>query len=299
MKNRQTRIILLIMVGLVLFSSSLALLMYTKQKKAQESLEKQVDVFVAAKNLHEGDLIGADAMLKVKLPESYLNFKPLSPSEIMGRYATDDILSREPFRKEKISIKKPQKLILSSENNETNTSVVKQKEEKKYTSDTLTISLSLFKNIDTTLKKGDFIDIVSLKPKKAKNGSKDFAVKYVALHVPIYSFVNGTRLMENFSEHVGEGKNATTLQAQSIILETSPKDIKNLLSLYYETQSLNKERVYNTNNSGHLWIVKCAEDENATLQEKKKKMLVDYVPKYVKVKRRKKVKERVSISYEK
>jgi hypothetical protein len=157
----------------------------------------------------------------------------------------------------------------------------------------------LFHNIDTTLQKGDYIDIVSLKEKKSKKGERDFDVKYVALRVPIHSFVSGTTLMERYTQNVGEGKDAKTVYAKSVVLETSPKDIKNLLSLYYKTQKLNKERVYNTNNSGHLWIVKCSEDANATIQAKKEKMLADYVPKYVKVKRKKRVKERVSISYEK
>jgi hypothetical protein len=291
MKNRQIRLIMGILVGLVLFSSSLAFLFYSKQDSKIHSNEKNVEMYIASRHLNRGDMIHASDVEKVYLPKSYLSVPPLTQSELMGRYAAVEIFAKEPLRKEKLSLVKPQEKQVKKS--------IKKAEivpEHKATqvNDTVTLSLNLFQNIDTSLKAGDYIDIVSVLPKSRKSKNMELETKYIALHVLINSFVSNTNKIETAIKK--EGKNIA--RADSVVFEMSPKEIKNFFSTYYKTQELNANRVFNTarTNKGHLWMVKCSDEDNQKVQKLKDRLMVDYVA--VQHKRAKRV-ERVSISYEK
>ena len=157
------------------------------------------------------------------------------------------------------------------------------------------LPLSVFKNVDETLKTGDYIDIISVIPKKSSK-SGEFITKYVAVNLLINSFVTNSVRGEKLLSY---GKEGEVLRANSVVLDILPGDIKNILATYYKTQQLNSKNIYNIkrDNSGHLWMVKCTSELNPTIQKYKNKMLVDHVTVYKKKKRRKVV-EKVSISYE-
>jgi len=301
MRNRNTRIIMGILVGLVLFTSSVALLLYLKQSKANENITHNVEVYVAAKNLKEGDYIGANAITKAKIPQNYISFQPLVAEEIIGRYAKVDIYAKEPIRKEKLATTNPldkkvqQHLIVSNDKNKTKQMIVS-------TSDTISIPLNVFKNKDASLKAGNFIDIVSIVPKKLKNKELSFTTKYIALHVPIHSFISNNVTTSTYTRTVTQKKDKKTVskivEADTIVLDMSPRDIKNFLALYYTTQALNNNRAYNTANyGGQLWLVNAATDTDTVIQKEKQKMMLDRKRRVIK-KRRKKI-QKVSIAYEK
>jgi len=304
MRNRNTRIIMGILVGLVLFTSSVALLLYLKQSKANENITHNVEVYVAAKNLKEGDYIGASSIVKAKVPQNYISFTPLMAEEIIGRYAKVDIFAKEPIRPEKLATTNPLEnkiekhtLVQSSDVNVSKESIVS-------TNDTISIPLNIFKNKDTSLKAGSFVDIVSVMPKQQKGREYSFTTKYIALHVPVHSFVSNNITMKTYTHTVTETKNKVTtskiIEADTIVLDMSPKDIKNFLALYYKTQLLNNNRAYNTNNyGGQLWLVNAATDADAALQKEKEKMLLDHKKHVVKKRRKKKHVQKVSIAYEK
>lgn len=301
MRNRNTRIIMGILVGLVLFTSSVALLMYLKQSKANENITHNVEVYVASKNLKEGDYIGANAIKKAKVPQNYISFTPLMPEEIIGRYAKVDIFAKEPIRREKLSTINPldekiEHVVVSHEKNVTKEHIVSS-------SDTVSIPLSIFKNRDASLKAGSFVDIVSIVPKKLKNRDYAFTTKYIALHVLVHSFVGNNITMPSYTRTVTQTKDkksiSNIIEADTIVLDMSPKDIKNFLALYYTTQALNNNRAYNTANyGGQLWLVNAATDTDAAIQKEKEKMLLDKKRTVVKRKRVKRV-QKVSIAYEK
>ena len=301
MRNRNTRIIMGILVGLVLFTSSVALLMYLKQSKANENITHNVEVYVASKNLKEGDYIGADAIKKAKVPQNYISFTPLMPEEIIGRYAKVAIFAKEPIRREKLSTINPldakiEHVVVSHEKNVTKERIVSS-------SDTVSIPLSIFKNRDASLKAGSFVDIVSIVPKKLKNRDYVFTTKYIALHVLVHSFVSNNITMPSYTRTVTQTKDkkhiSKIIEADTIVLDMSPKDIKNFLALYYTTQALNNNRAYNTANyGGQLWLVNAATDTDAEIQKEKEKMLLDKKRTVVKRKRFKRV-QKVSIAYEK
>lgn len=293
MKNRQHRIIIGTLVGLLLFSSSLALLFYSQQGKTDANQGEFVEAFVSSKDINKGSFLDNTMIKKINLPKSLLPQTPLLDTEIIGRYAAVDIYKNEPIRAQKLSITNPleeleietfkEKLVHDSSYKEDNATSV----------DTFTLPLALFKNIDPTLKKGDYVDIVSVTFKEKKEKQNIFTTKYVAIHIPISSFIINNKSSLTYTE---SGPESTTLKAQNIVLEVSPKEIKNFLKVYYKTQELNTNRAYNTNNyGGQLWIVRSSKNLDAKTLKAKKAMLVD---RKTYIKPRKKTKQ-VSISYEK
>ncbi|WP_304545920.1 flagella basal body P-ring formation protein FlgA [Sulfurimonas microaerophilic] len=297
MKNKQMRMVVLILIGLVLFTTSLALLLYSKQGDLEKQANRvqMVEVFLSAKDIKRGELIDAHSIKKGTLPKEYLGATPLTASEIIGRYARVDIFANEPLRKEKISLAQPkeeQKVVKVVENNTFKAAEITPELKD---ADTIVLPLSVFHNIDTSLLAGDTIDIVSVKSNKSGR-EVGFSANYIALGVKIKSFANNMQRAKGYIISSIEGK---AVVANGIVLEVDPKKIKNFLNLYYETLALNQNRVYNKNNSGHLWMVKCAKEQTAETLKQKEKMLADYVAK-VQYKAHKAVKrtQEVSISYE-
>ena len=293
MKNRHNRIIIGTLSGLLLFASSLALMFYSNQ--GQETQTQSVETFVAAKKIARGSYIDANDLKRTRIAKAFLPQKPLLDTEIIGRYARVDIFAGEPFRTEKLSNEKPQnkeekpKLFKKE--------VVKEefKDNNQTTPDTLTLPLSLFKNIDPTLQKGDIIDIVSVNYKQNKDRQKSFTTKYVAIHIPVNAFIIANHKTQSYLHTDKEGVVHT---ATNITLELTPKEIKNFLAVYYKTQALNTDRVYNTNNyGGQLWLVKSSKTLDMATLKMKKNMLFDRKT-YVKPKKHTKPKPKVSISYE-
>lgn len=297
MKQKKTKIIIGVLLALVMFASSVALLMYTKQNKLTQYVESHIEVYIAAKTLNKGDVINATDIKLSSLPKSYIGFTPLTKAEIVGRYANVDILATEPMRSEKISITKPEEKVVVSKK----TSVEEKKIIKQLSSDTIAISLNVFKNLDSSLKKGDFIDIVSIKPKSSKKDNQEFSTKYIALHVAIDSFISNSKSIDKIlvKEYDKNNKEVGFSMADSVVFEMSPKDIKNFLPMYYTTQLINSNRVHATKeNKGHIWMVKCSKDIDEKAQKEKKRLMVD-ARKIRKAKKRVIKKERgVIISYE-
>lgn len=298
MKNKQMKMAILILIGLVLFTTSLSLLLYSKQGDLEKQAHKveMVSVFLSAKDIKKGELIDAHSIKKGSLPREYLGAVPLTAAELIGRYASIDIYANEPLRKEKISLQKPQtqKQVVIKSSDENGTKEPKTTPEIAQ-GDTITLPLNVFKNIDRTLQSGDTIDIVSVISEK-EGRELDFSTKYIALGVKIRAFVNNTQRAKGYVISVSKEK---VSYANEIELEIDPKKLKNFLTLYYETLSLNQNRVYNTHNSGHLWMIKCAKEQSEETLKQKEKMLSDYVRK-VKYKARRAVKQqpKVTISYE-
>lgn len=299
MKQKKTKILVGVLLALVMFASSVALLMYSKQNKLSKYVESHVEVYIAAKQMHEGDIIGANDIKISRLPKSYIGFTPLTKAEIVGRYAKVDIYKTEPMRPEKITFTKPSKEVVAS--------AIKRKEAavesvKLLSSDTIAVSLSVFRNLDSSLKKGDFIDIVSVKPKsmkRNKNTLPEFTTKYIALHVAIDSFISNSKPVDKLLVEKYDKKNNQVGfdMATTVVFQMKPNDIKNFLPMYYMTLNMNGNRLYATKGSnGHLWMVKNSEELDEKLQREKERLLVD--AKRVTAKRYPK-QNRVTISYEK
>lgn len=298
MRDKKTKILVGILLSLIVFTSSVAFLMYTKQSRISENLEENVAVYVSAKDIKKGEMIGAENMLLAHLPKSYVGAQALTQEEIMGRYAVTDMLKNEPMRMEKLSLQKPQEeLQVAAVAIDTNTTESYAEEMQTAQSDTLPIAMDLFQNIDASLKKGDYIDIVSVMPTKGANNEYEFATRYIALHVRIGSIVFP------YTEAQDEKSKVKPVSVPgSLVLLMEPKEIKNFLKLYYTVQNINNNRVYNEQNKGHLWMIKCSENSDEEMQNYKKELILD-AQKNTKVSKTTKAKQvvnnAVSIVYEK
>lgn len=305
MKNRQIRLIIGVLVGLVLFSSSLALLFYTKQEGKELQTQELIQVNVANKKLARGEIIASNDIKEMMLPKSYITTTPLMSNEIIGRYTNVDIFEGELFRAEKLSLEAVQTQTVQSASSEpTDTQKPLQDDLQLRSYDTVMLPLTLFQNLDTTLKKGDIIDIVSTLPHleqtNLNQSGRDFKTKYIATKIEIDSFVFGG---QNANTLVGTNKEGVATYADGVVLIMEPKEIKNFFSAYYKTQELNANRVYNTSqtNKGHLWMIKCAKIDEGDAALVKERLMVDFIAVQAKkaVQRaRVAKKEQVSISYE-
>ncbi|MBA3026448.1 MAG: hypothetical protein FP820_08565 [Sulfurimonas sp.] len=294
MRDKKIKILVGILLSLIVFTSSVAFLMYTKQSAIRKNLEENVDVYVSAKDIKKGDMIGAKEMQLAHLPKSYVGTQALTQEEIMGHYATVDMLKNEPLRAEKLSLQKPQEeaesVVITA--SDINTSAGEKKELQVIDSDTLPIPLDLFRNIDTSLTKGDYIDIVSVMPKRGEGNEIEFTTRYIALHVQIASIVFPYTPPQDEKSKV-----KPVSIPGGIVLRMEPKDIKNFLKLYYTVQNINNNRVYNEQNKGHLWMIKCSQTSDTDIENYKQVLVLDSQKKIQKAKAA--ANYSVSIIYEK
>ncbi len=299
MKKDRTRLIIGILLSLVLFSSSVGLWLYSKEKNMDKEMQKMRYVYVMAKNVKKGTKISDEDIKLEKYPQQIITWNVPKKGNILHRYAKTDLYKGEPLMSSKLSIKPiVEKKIVA------NKPVIDQEEQNltvlnSFKGDSITLPLKSFHNIDPTLRKGDKIDIVSIDASlNALRKGENIKTKYAALGVTVLSFGYGTSLYKKIVKKV-LNKNrqvAKTLFADTITLAVTPENVKNLLALYYKTKALNAQRPYNDNNKGHLWLVKSKIDDENILKEKEK-LLLDY--KKAQKKRSYKKPQSVRIEYEK
>jgi hypothetical protein len=267
MRDRKNRIVMAILLSLVLFTSSAAFLMYVKQDDAQQRKLENVEVYVAAKAMKSGEMVGANDLKLAALPKSYADFQPLAKEDIIGKFLTIDMMQGDTFRTEKLSLTKQHQADTTNEmNNEGNSTTPAQ-----VSSDTVAVSLDLFKNSDVSLKNGDFIDIVSVVPKRGLQQQEyEFQTRYIALHVEIKSIATVAQTKTDETT-----KKTVVITPAGVVLKMQPKEIKNFLSAYYTIQNINSDRVYNDENRGHLWMVKCGTQVDESLQNEKRQLLLN------------------------
>lgn len=294
MRQKKDKILIVALSSLILFSSSLALMMYLKKDKAIKVQEPQVVVYVTKSKVKKGTLIKSEDIQKKLLAKSYVSFSPLMPEEIVGKYAKVDFLAGEPLRDEKLTLKKQELNTVNAQNRS-----FKNENDMSVTNDSVSLSLELFKNIDYSLKSGDYIDIVTVKEKKSKN-KIDFKTTYVALHVKIVSFLKDGEKQSSYLKYKRVKDTNEKVLADTIVLDMPPRDIKNLFVAYYSAQDLNSKRVYATKtNKGHLWMIKTKEQIDAKMQYAKNSLRLDKKVVHKRAVKKKKAPQKVLISYEK
>jgi Flp pilus assembly protein CpaB len=277
MKNRQTKLIIGVLAGLVLFASSLALLMYSKQSELASKVSQNVKVYVAKQSLERGHYITADDITLASLPKEFLDFSPPKPTEIVGKYVQEKLYKKEPIRLNKIASRKPKEEKIAVVVPHSKAAPLQDKENVSK-SDKLSVPTTLFRNLDETIVAGNYIDIVSVVPKKDKNGKvTNFSTKYIAIHIKVlYYLSDGIQTKSLLQKSTDADTQTSVRKAQSVVLDMQPQNIKNLLKMYYTTQELNNNRVYNTNNyQGQLWMVHASKTPDKKIQKIKEQMLVD------------------------
>ncbi len=174
--------------------------------------------------------------------------------------------------------------------------VQKKKAFPKFKGDSITLSLNSFHNIDPTLKSGDKVDIVSLDASvdELKNNKK-LKTRYAAIGVKVISFGYGNAQYKSATRRTSTKNGIKTMVANSVTLAVTPKNVQNLLTLYYKTKSFNSHRAYNENNKGHLWLIKNKLEDEHSIKEKEKLLLNHTFKKQIQRKKR----DSIRIEYEK
>jgi hypothetical protein len=298
-KQQKIKLLVIGLAALLVFTSMVALLMYTKQRDMRAVLEDRVGVFVAARELSAGERIGTDAVRLVKLPREYVGFKPPALADIVGRYAGDGILQNEPFRRAKLRERPLRPHMAAPVKTAAHKPPAASADAPVATLDLLSIPLNLFKNVDQNLKIGDRIDIVSVATKlpQGKNSVETFTPKYIALGVTVTGLAYRGTPQKQMVRRLAEGKETRTVTADAMTIDMGPKQITNFLAFYYKTQQLNKLRPYNNDNQGHLWMVKCGTRHDSTLQSVKERLLANAEPRKRKAPSRP-IRPRIEIRYE-
>jgi hypothetical protein len=298
MKQKKNMLIMIGLAAIMVLASLFGLKMYMKNSELTEHIEKQVPIFVAKTSIFKGDIVRSSDYKQTLLPKSYVGFTPLTPAEIVGKYAAVDILVGEPFRLEKLSyeaIKEEARTLVQEERLAEVECIIEDKLAEN--NDTITISLSMFRNIDLSLREGDYIDIMGIK-EGIKNST--MSPKYSAIHVKIASFVKEGAMLQSARVQAKNSDDlVTTAIADSIVLEMKPNEVKNFLTLYYKSQKLNVNRYFNRKNEniGHLWMIRSTKVMSDSILKEKSKMLLDY-KRVVQRKRARKRAPQIEISYE-
>ncbi len=275
MKKDRTRLLIGILMTLVLFSSFTGIWLYVKEKNLQANQKRFVHLFVLTKDIPQNHRITDEDIELKEYPADVVSWERLPKDKILHRYAKIPLYKGEPLLAKKLSLKpiaqKP--LVAKKEVKKERKKPLVNDQNLSSRADTIALPLQLFRNIDPTLKQGDLIDIVTIDPKKSPRSSEKFITKYVAIRVRVASFYFGTQRHDTV---VLQRKEQPNVIADTINLEVTPKNVKNLLALYYTTAALNGRRAYNDKNKGHLWLIKCAKNEDPKQIKEKERLLVDY-----------------------
>jgi hypothetical protein len=301
MKKDRTKFIIGILMTLMLFSSFVALWEYAQNKELQQKKKKFVHVYVLTHDVEKNhQLTPRDITLK-EFPRDVVSWRVLKQNQILHKYTKVPLYKGEPLLASKLQ-NHPLK-IQKKEKKTTDTKKAK-KDPLAPQKDLITLPVKMFKNIDTTLYSGAYVDIVSVDPLESKDrSSKNFKTKYVAICVKVASFSSHGKTATNILEitnYKEKGKQHTKEElADMINLEVTPKNINNLLYLYYKTQPLNAKRFFNNNQdfSGHLWLVRCADPTNKKMLKEKEQFLLQF-EKPKKVRKIKRQTSGVRIDYE-
>lgn len=292
MRHKKDKILIVALSSLVLFTSSLAFTFYTKREAKGSDTEEKVMVLVTKKALLKGEKIGPEHLENKAFLKNSVTFKVPMTEEILGKYANTDMLESEPIRLEKVTLNTALFIDKPIDKNETS---LKKYEEIVFSNNSVTLPMSLFRNSDYSLKSGDFIDIATVK--EMASGEK-FQTVYTALHVPVLAFGFKGDLKPSFTQMFTINKEVKKEFADSIVLDMSPKEIKNFLASYYGAQEFNEKKVHNKDNTGHLWMVKTHKNVLDAHVKEKEGFLVDVKPPKQKYDAPKKSASSVVVSYE-
>ncbi|MDD5717748.1 MAG: SAF domain-containing protein [Sulfuricurvum sp.] len=281
MNNKRTVVLSIGLLSLAIFAIIVMVMMYVKNEDATPSSENNVAAYVAAKEIRLGQKITQSDVELRSLPRDYIGQEPLSIADIVDHYARVGITKNDLIRPEKLTLQFQAQQEPTAEENVSamDTSVSGNVMQH----DAISLPLNVFKNLDTTLRKDEYIDIVGIS--EYGEEKHQFATRYIGVHVLVGGFMKeGKKINEMVSVTVDEKTQATSkVVADDIILNMSPQDISRFLSLYYRSQELNNDHSHNADNlyRGHIWMVKSKPIVSANENLIKFKMMnVNTVPRH-------------------
>ncbi|MBN2869560.1 MAG: SAF domain-containing protein [Campylobacterales bacterium] len=255
MNKKRTVVLSVGFLSLAIFALIVMVMLYLKNSDAADTAEKRVAAYVAAKNIAAGQKIALDDIELKSFPADYAGNDPLPMAQIVERYASVAIMKNDLIGTEKLTATLPP-LQDTDANHSANTPPAEIVHDAVH--DVISVPLHVFKNPDTSLRRGERIDILGIADYGEEK--RQFATRYLAVRVGVAGFMkNGKKSDGIVSVTVDEKTKAETkVLADEILLDMPPQDIGRFLSLYYRSQELNNDRSHNRGNlnQGHIWMVK-------------------------------------------
>lgn len=249
--NKQI-IIILILASLLFSALGTAFYFYKKNKEVLKSKNELVTIYVAIKDVKKNTLLDKSHLGQTEIAKQYILNEPLLKKEILGKYVNENIYKNEVFLKQKLNtkIEKAKAKILD------------------FTNSSYNMKFDLFQNPNISLLQGDFINIISVFPKKGekvKQGEySEYDVQYVASNVKVLGFLrDGRPESETITKHNIEViekkkvvKKIIDVKADELMLDINPYILLNLVKNY----SIGNQ----------LWMVKTKESIIITPKVEKK-----------------------------
>lgn len=181
--NRQL-IIILVLASLLFSSLAAAFYFYKKNQKVLKNSNELITVYIAKDDIPKGTFLETKHLAKTQIAKQFLLNKPLVKKEILGKYSSETIYKHEIFLKQKLGIKKAKR----------------QKELLEFKHNSYNMSFSLFENPNYTLKRGDYINIISVYGQGSLNKKgkyKNFKVQYIAKKIKVLGFLRDGHIENN------------------------------------------------------------------------------------------------------
>jgi len=258
--NKQI-LIILILASLLFSAIGAAFYFYNKNKKAQQSKNELVTIYIAKDDIKKNTLVTVDHMGKTKIAKQYLLNKPLLKKEIIGKYTKEKIYKNEVFLKQKLNtkIEKSRAKILDFKFSSYN------------------MKFDMFDNPNYSVAQGDMVNIISVYPKEGSENKKgkyfDFEVQYVANNIRILGFLrDGFTESETITKQKVKKvvkkkivEETVDVKSDEVILDIKPKVLISLIKDY--------------NKGNQLWMIKTKEsviiDPSDMLSSEEKEKLAE------------------------
>ena len=175
MKFNKQLIIILVLGALLMSALGAALYFYQMHEKTVKDNNKKVKVYIAKEKIPKNKQIEKSDIKEHFITKQEVLNRPLNIKEILGKFVKTDIYKNEIFIKEKISDKFPE---------DTHKKFIEFKE------NSYNMSYRLFQNPNYTLKKGDFINIIT-SYQNTTNKLPGYQAKYIARNIKVLGFIEG------------------------------------------------------------------------------------------------------------
>ena len=261
MKISKQIVLILILASLLLSAIGVSIFLYLENENSKNISNELVYIYVAKSNIKKNSLIKEKDLVRTKIAKKYLLNKVLLKRDIIDKFAKINIYKNETFIKEKIQKEK----------------IIDKVSLIDYKNSSYNISFDLFSNGNLSLKKGDFINIVTVAPKSLKKENLKYNVQYIARAVKVLGFLDEGEIVEFTYRQVKQKvktknkKDKVTYEmvrqyADELVIDIKEETILSLLTEY--------------NKGKQLWMVKVKEP--IIKKEKKKKKVIKKRKKYVK-----------------
>lgn len=250
MKLNKQMIIILGLVSLLFSALGSAYYFYNKNEKTMLKNKKVIFVYAAKEDIKKHTLITEKHLKKIKMQKKYLLSTALVKTELIDKYTTENMYQNDIFRKEKIA----KKIVKDDENLVDN-----------FKFNSYNINFTSFRNPNYSLKKGDYISIISayqVGKENRKMNSHD--VQYIAKNIKVLGFMRNGKETD------------TTIKKMKVTRKVKKKTVTEMKNIKADeiildiTSDVALSLTDDYNRGKWLWMIKTLEKDQNILKPIKK-----------------------------